>query len=156
MQVVARGSRDLAAISPRSRRDLAAISPRSRPQEISIYQTCYVVFGFLWTWQFFVAIEIATISGCVVYYYFIDMDTAGRKDERYEDNQTDFVVSTMLAHILRCNLGTMAMDSFILACIEVSYKLRATSYKLHPRLHRGAAPLPWSVACPPCEPACSW
>jgi len=88
-------------------------------QEVTIYQSIYVLFGFLWTYQFFIAIEIATISGCVVYYYFIDMDTAGYKDDRYADNQTDFVVTTMLAHVLRCNLGTMALGSFVLACIEL-------------------------------------
>jgi choline transporter-like protein 2/4/5 len=84
------------------------------------YEVMYVAFGALWTYLFFEAIETTVISGCVVYYYFIDQDTAGIKDQRYEDNQTDFITLSMVAHVVRCNLGTMAFGSLILALIEVA------------------------------------
>lgn len=90
------------------------------PINLLWYEMMFVAFGALWTYLFFEAIETTVISGCVVYYYFIDQDTAGIKDERYADNQTDFITLSMIAHVIKCNLGTMAFGSLILALIEVA------------------------------------
>jgi choline transporter-like protein 2/4/5 len=39
------------------------------------YEDLYLGFGFVWTYFFFAAIGTTTISGCVVYYFFMDEDT---------------------------------------------------------------------------------
>lgn len=46
------------------------------------------------------------------------MDTAGHINQQFADNQTDYVVSTMLTYVLRYNLGSMAFGSLILAVVE--------------------------------------
>jgi choline transporter-like protein 2/4/5 len=87
--------------------------------EVLWYEGLYLGFGFVWTYFFFAAIGTTTISGCVVYYFFMDEDTAGHKNAQFADNQTDFVVSKMLYYTLRYNLGSMAFGSLVLAVVEV-------------------------------------
>ena len=48
----------------------------------------------------------------------MDEDTAGHVNAQFADNQTDYVVSTMLSYVLRYNLGSMAFGSLILAIVE--------------------------------------
>jgi len=86
--------------------------------EVLLYKDVYVVFGLLWTFFFLAAIGTTTISGCVFYFFFVDVDTAGHINQQFADNQTDFVVSTMLTYVLRYNLGSMAFGSLILAVVE--------------------------------------
>ena len=43
--------------------------------QILWYEDLYLGFGFVWTYFFFAAIGTTTISGCVVYYFFMDEDT---------------------------------------------------------------------------------
>ena len=83
------------------------------------YESLYLGFGFVWTYFFFAAIGTTTISGCVVYYFFMDEDTAGHRNAQFADNQTNWVVSTMFYYVLRYNLGSMAFGSLILAVVEV-------------------------------------
>tara|TARA_B110000046_G_C12632027_1_gene249068 strand:- start:14 stop:283 length:270 start_codon:yes stop_codon:yes gene_type:complete len=65
-------------------------------------QVGYLGFGFLWTYLFIAAIGVTTISGCVVYFYYMDADTAAEdrqrfmQESRFSDNQTDWPVLTML------------------------------------------------------------
>mmetsp|Transcript_26344 Transcript_26344/g.77270 ORF Transcript_26344/g.77270 Transcript_26344/m.77270 type:complete len:825 (-) Transcript_26344:314-2788(-) len=89
------------------------------PNDLLKYETAYVAFGGLWTYLFYDAIVTTIISGCVVYYYFIDQDTAGMKDSRYADNQTDLITLSQIGQVIRCNLGSMAFGSLILALISV-------------------------------------
>ena len=83
------------------------------------YESLYLGFGFVWTYFFFAAIGTTTISGCVVYYFFMDEDTAGHRNAQFADNQTNWVVSAMFYYVLRYNLGSMAFGSLILAVVEV-------------------------------------
>ena len=84
---------------------------------LPVYESGYVAFCGLWTYFFCETISTTVISGCAVYYYFIDSDTAGHHDERYEDNQTNLVTLTQLRQVCSCNLGTMAFGSLILALV---------------------------------------
>ena len=90
------------------------------PTDFLWYETGFVAFGAIWTYFFFEAIETTIISGCVVYFYFIDQDTAGRRDAQYADNQTDFITLSMTYHVVTRHLGTMAFGSLILALVEVA------------------------------------
>mmetsp|Transcript_1296 Transcript_1296/g.3987 ORF Transcript_1296/g.3987 Transcript_1296/m.3987 type:complete len:553 (-) Transcript_1296:13-1671(-) len=84
---------------------------------LPVYESGYVAFCGLWTYFFCETISTTVISGCAVYYYLIDSDTAGHHDERYEDNQTNLVTLTQLRQVCSCNLGTMAFGSLILALV---------------------------------------
>ena len=86
--------------------------------QILFYEDCYIVFGLVWSYFFLAAIGTTTISGCVIYYFFMDEDTAGHVNHQFADNQTDYVVTTMFYYTLRYNLGSMALGSFVLAVVE--------------------------------------
>jgi choline transporter-like protein 2/4/5 len=86
--------------------------------QVLFYENVYLIFGMIWTYHFIAAIGTTTISGCVVYFFFIDEDTAGHVNEQFQDNQTDYVVTTMFLYVLRYNLGSMAFGSLILAIVE--------------------------------------
>ncbi|EOD15993.1 hypothetical protein EMIHUDRAFT_464382 [Emiliania huxleyi CCMP1516] len=85
------------------------------PNDLLKYETAYVAFGGLWTYLFYDAIVTTIISD----YHFIDQDTAGMKDSRYADNQTDLITLSQIGQVIRCNLGSMAFGSLILALISV-------------------------------------
>jgi len=86
--------------------------------QVTVIETVFMLFGALWTYWFLFAIQVTTVAGCVVYYYFVDWDTSGVKDQKFKDNQTNLVTITMFLHTLKNNLGTMAFGSLILASIE--------------------------------------
>jgi choline transporter-like protein 2/4/5 len=87
--------------------------------QVMFYENVYVIFGMIWSYHFLAAIGTTTISACVVYFFFIDQDTAGHINEQFHDNQTDYVVTTMFWYVLRYNLGSMAFGSLVLAVVEV-------------------------------------
>ena len=89
------------------------------PDDVIVWESGYVLVGFIWTYHFIYAISIATIGGCVVYYYFVDHDTAGHKDARFSDNQMAIPSIGMLYYVCRFNLGTMAFGSLVLAVVDV-------------------------------------
>ena len=86
--------------------------------QILFFEDCYIVFGLVWSYFFLAAIGTTTISGCVIYYFFMDADTAGHINVQFADNQTNYVVTTMFYYTLRYNLGSMALGSFVLAVVE--------------------------------------
>jgi len=96
-------------------------------RQLVLLQAGYVTFGAFWSFFFLNAIGIATVSGCVVYFYFMDKDTATSsgadsarfmRESRFADNQTDWPLLTNLCYTLRFSLGTMALGSLLLAIVE--------------------------------------
>jgi len=81
-------------------------------------QDVFIGFMLIWTSFFLAAIGTTTISGCVVYFFYIDEDTSGFVNAQFADNQTDYVLLGMLWYVLRYNLGSMALGSLVLAVVE--------------------------------------